>query len=265
MGELIKNIIKYPAFLVQFTRWKLGFCRRLRMYDPIFVFQMGKVASRSIYEPLAKTYEGAVIHGHALIYPDHEHTPGEVRELYRYLHSDRPPKRLYIISMTRDPIARNISAFFMNFCKYTGVKVEDSKFSMDELRELFLKNWPHDGPLDWFQHYMHGAFDIDVYATPFPAVGYAQYEQGFVRLLVFRSELENEVKNKCVRDFLKMPQFKLEHKNTGAQMDYGDLYRAFKEQVRLPKAYVDRMCDSKYFKHFYSQDFIENVRKRWTE
>lgn len=265
MNEFIRRVIAYPAFLVQFTRWKLGFCRKLRMHDPIFIFQMGKVASRSIYKPLVKTYAGAVIHGHAFIYPDHEHTPGEVRELYRYFHSDKPPKRINVISMTRDPIARNVSAFFMNFWKYTGVRVEDSKFSMEELRELFLKNWPHDGPLTWFQRNIHAHFGIDIYATTFPSHGYGQYEKGSVRLLIFRCELEDEVKNKCVRDFLRMPQFQLVHDNIGVQMDYGDLYRAFKEQIRLPKLYVDNMCDSKYFKHFYPPEFIEIVRKRWSE
>lgn len=263
MNEFVRKAIIFPVFLVNFTRWKLGFCRRLRMHDPIFVYQMGKVASRSIYESLYKTYAGAFIHGHAFIYPDH--TPGEVRELYRYLHSDKPPNRMYVISMTRDRIARNISAFFTNFERIIGVKVEDSKFSIDQLRELFLKNYTHHEPLDWFDANIRLYFDIDVFATPFPCCGYAQYEKGPVRLLIFRCELEDEVKNKCVSDFLKMPQFRLVSTNIGTEKVYGGIYREFKKQVRLPKVYVDRMCDSKYFKHFYNPGFIENVRKRWSE
>ena len=65
-NELIKKAIAYPAFLAKLMKWKLGFCRRLRAHDPIFVYQMGKVSSRSIYEPLYHNFNGAVIHGHAL-------------------------------------------------------------------------------------------------------------------------------------------------------------------------------------------------------
>jgi hypothetical protein len=265
MDEFVRKATELPAFLVNYTKWKLGFCRRLRKYDPVFVFQMGKVGSKSITATLRKTYVGAVIHGHALIYPDHDHTPGEVRELYRYLNSEKPPKRINIISMTRDPISRNVSAFFMNFERYNKIRAEDSKFSLEELRDLFLKNYSHDEPITFFDVSILKHFDIDVYATPFPSCGYNQYEKGPVRLLIFRCELDDEVKNKCVRDFLNMQKFKLVRDNIGEQKTYGEIYRKFKENVRLPKAYVDRMCESRYFKHFYSSDFIENVRKRWSE
>lgn len=263
MNEFIKKAVRYPGHLARFARWKLGFCRRLRTHDPIFVYQMGKVASHSIYEALRRTYAGAVIHSHGFR-PDYGQ--GEVEELYRYWNSRKPPRRMHVISMVRDPVTRNISAFFENFRKTAGVELEDLNCGVKELRELFLKKYPHDQPLTWFDTGMLRHFDIDVYATPFQPCGYARYEKGAIRLLVLRCELDDETKNKCVGDFLGMPDFRSVRANVGdIKSSYGELYRAFKEQVRLPREYVDRLCESKYFRHFYAPEFIESVRKRWSE
>jgi len=38
-----------------------------------------------------------------------------------------------------------------------------------------------------------------------------------------------------------------------------------KKEAKFPKNFVDKMCDSKYFRHFYDSEYIESVRQRWTK
>jgi len=155
--------------------WQLGFCRQLRRHPPVFVFQMGKVSSRSVSEPLQVIYRGAVIHDHVF---EGDRMQGETRELKKYLNGPNPPEKLYIISLVREPIVRNISTFFANFERYTGAKCESSSYDIPALKQLFLQNFPHRQPLEWFDERMKRYFDIDVYSKPFPECGYARYERG---------------------------------------------------------------------------------------
>ncbi len=252
----------FPSFLYRYTQWRLGFCRRLRSHEPIFIFQMGKVGSRSISDVLARQYKGAVIHGHAFsqFYPQ-----GEVKELYRYVHGPKPPARIAMISPIREPIARNISAFFQNFEYYTGEDPGSCTLSLDEVRSIFIEKFTHDEPLEWFNRCLKPNFGIDVFDTPFPDVGFATYETPSVRLLVFRLELPHVHKQQLLQGFLNMPSFALGSTNKSSDKPYSTLYRRFLSEVKLPRSLVDGMCDSKYFRHFYPPDFIETVRGSWTK
>jgi len=242
--------------------WQLGFCRQLRRHPPVFVFQMGKVSSRSVSEPLQVIYRGAVIHDHVF---EGDRMQGETRELKKYLNGPNPPEKLYIISLVREPIVRNISTFFANFERYTGAKCESSSYDIPALKQLFLQNFPHRQPLEWFDERMKRYFDIDVYSKPFPECGYARYERGPCSLLVFRMEIDDEVKNREIGSFLGIPEFRVTRANPTEGKVCGELYSAFKKQVQFSPDFVNMFCESRYFRHFYSADFIEKTRARWTE
>ena len=162
-------------------------------------------------------------------------------------------------------MGRNISAFFENFERDTGSRYADHDFSMTQLRELFLKNYNHEIPLVWFDKNIKENFDVDVYASPFPADGVKSYRKGNVRLLVMRSEIEDSSKISAIRDFLNLPGFDLIKRNVGSQKEYADEYRQFIKSVKLPADYVTRMVNSKYFNHFYGSHHAPEVKRRWAE
>lgn len=260
--SIVQRIVEYPEFLYNFTRWKLGFCRRLRKHPPVFVYQMGKVASRSLEESLSAQYRGEVIHSH-WFYPDHG--PGEARELYKYWHSQDPPDCLYIISLIRNPLDRNISAFFQNFKDMTGYEPRDYPSTLNALKETFLNKFEHHIPLVWFDELIKGNFGIDVYERPFPDRGYDTFANGNARLLLLRVEEDDATKTHAVKQYLELPHFVLNRKNVSKTKDYGDLYQSFKNEVRFPKSYVDTICHSKVFQHFYNREDEANTRARWQE
>ncbi|HWQ93116.1 MAG TPA: putative capsular polysaccharide synthesis family protein [Clostridia bacterium] len=239
---------------------RLAFERALRQAIPVLVYQMGKVGSSSVRWSLLQQYPGAALHLHFFA-PDHPDY--QVRRLYRWAIAERRP--VNVISLTREPIGRNVSAFFQNFKRDTGVPFAQSTFSLRELRTLFLSKARHDTPLVWFDRHTFRHFGIDVFETPFPESGVALYTRHNVRLLVLRSELADDQKEAAIREFLALPGFKLQNFNVGAQKEYAATYKAFRAQVTLPPDYVERMCQSKYFNHFYDRTTINAVRQRWLE
>jgi hypothetical protein len=236
------------------------FDANLKRNTPVFIYQMGKVASSSVNFSLNRVYPGVVLHAHSFG-PDHHEW--RIRRLFERTVLEGNP--LDIISLTREPIGRNISAFFENFERDTGSRYANHEFSMTELREQFLNNYDHEIPLVWFDKNIKDNFDIDVYASPFPDEGVESYRKGNIRLLVLRSEIEDNLKISAIRDFLHLPEFDLHQRNVASQKEYADEYRQFVKSVKLPSDYLTRMINSKYFNHFYDSNLAEEVRRWWAE
>jgi hypothetical protein len=231
---------------------------QLDQFVPLLIYQMGKVGSHSIYYSLKKVYPGLVLHNHTFSFDDRD---WRVRKLHHHCVVKKKP--LNIISLTREPIGRNISAFFHNFKRDTGVSYLKSNFSLEELKRLFLDNYNHDIPLDWFDKHIKSEFGIDVYEKPFPLIGWATYTHKNARLLVIRSEIEDSAKISAIKKFLDLPIFELKRKNVGENKLYAETYQAFKNKIHLPSEYVNKMCDSKYISHFYTKNFVDSLRQKW--
>lgn len=216
---------------------------------------MGKVASSSIFSSLTKQYSGAVGHAHHI---------GDDNwmsvELYQWSLDNNPLK---IITLIREPIGRNVSAFFQLFEGHTGTSFDKSTLTTDELKELFLDNLDHDRPISWFDKNIKKHFGIDVYSKPFPEQKFITFKKNNVSLLLLRFDLEDSTKESLIRDFLDFPEFKIKRANLSSKKDYFHTYKDFQKNVKLPESYLDKMCDSTYFKHFFPKEEIEQVRSRW--
>lgn len=226
---------------------------------PLFVFQMGKVASTTIFNSLRAQYPGIVVHDHSF---REDHPNRWARNLHRWYHAGES-RPLKIISPVREPVGRNVSAFFHNFRRDTGVPYPRQDFNLEELRELFLENYLHDIPLKFFDK-IEREFGIDVYSRPFPEKGWQQLENGRgVQLLILRHDLPDAVKAEIIGTFAGIAGFTLESANIGEEKIYADTYRAFRERVTLPERYLERMAESEYFRHFYSGETIREVCEQW--
>lgn len=259
--DILKQVIPKP-FKLLIKKWAdlILFELKLRRATPIFVYQMGKVGSSSVYRSLLKQYAGVVLHAHSFS-PNHKNS--HIRRLYQW--AILKSQSLNVISLTSEPIDRNVSAFFQNFERDTGVPYANSSFSFKELNTIFLSNYMSDIPLEWFDKNILANFGIDVFATQFPENGTSTHSHKNTKLLVIRSEISDDDKGKAIVDFLGLTSFKLHRTNIGEEKDYSKTYKNFKDKVLLPSDYVARMCDSRYFNHFYSKEVIEATRKKWSE
>jgi hypothetical protein len=188
-------------------------------------------------------------------------------------------KKWKVITLTREPVGRNISTFFENLeikslnsnGKY---KIKSDYYNIDsiivkednlgELVDFFFSKLNHRSPLDFFDNELHKVFNVDVYANEFPkSKGYKIYRTLKADILLIRVEDLNRVAQQAFKEFLEIENFSLIDENVSEDKNYALLYKAFKDKIHLPDSYLDQLYCSKYMQHFYSIEEINNFRSRW--
>jgi hypothetical protein len=237
---------------------------------------MGKVGSRSVTDSLIKHGLHPVIHIHRMNpeniqrvraeHQKHNHKPqNEKIGLWLYKNicgTDR--QKAKVITLVREPISRNISAFFQNYQRFAGAKYKRSNFQTDKLIEQFFSEYRHEVPLTWFDNEIKQTLGIDVYKYGFPKeLGHLEIRKARIDLLVIKMEIPDRSKAAAIAKFLDLENFQLKRSNIGYQKKYSEAYREFKKKIFLPQAYVDQMLTSKYAQHFYSNGELEDMRRAW--
>lgn len=239
-----------------------GFRQALQAHTPVFVFQVGKVGSKSIVHSLGKYFDGPLVHAHQFK-PDHYFW--KTRELYQYYQGSG---KIDIITLVREPVSRNMSSLFHNFEDQTGEKIlsaESKKLALESLIKTMtgLPAKKRTAVVTWLDRNIKHFFGINVYDYPFPEQGYATYENGAYRVLLMKAEIKDSDKEAAIRQFLNLSAFKLENTNVGSEKAYAGLYHDFKNKARFPKAYLDELIDTPYFRHFYTAEDEQRVREKW--
>jgi Putative capsular polysaccharide synthesis protein len=252
-------------------------------HPPVLVYQMGKVGSSSVYFSLKELGIKPVFHPHFLlpflVRDDREVFDESIKSSLKmkfkkivarrngyfiYKNIIAAKRKVKVISLTREPISRNISAFFQSFERETGKRYEDANFTPQELTDIFIKFYPHHIPLQWFDENIKKCLGIDIYEYAFPKEqGFLSIHKDNIDLLVIKSEIADNVKEQAIADFLGLKEFKLARMNVGENKSYRDMYKAFKQALKLPSSYVEEMCNSKYFNHFYTEEEIKKVFAQW--
>jgi hypothetical protein len=268
---------------------------------------MGKVGSRTLLASLRQNKEVASIfspiHLHSLNTQIMGRLENQYRESWSCLRStgvarrktypmhiwrsqvisrliERNPDRQWtIVTLVREPIRRNVSAFFqmldVPLCfNTTRFLTTDPEMVVEELLDLFRRHFVignestrvHDRPLTWFETELQHVFGIDVFQSTFPRdQGFDTYENRKARVLVIRLEDLDRVGPKAITEFLGISGFKLSQANVSADKAYADVYELFRSRLRLGTNYVRRMHDAEYSKHFYSPEELDNAVSQWIE
>lgn len=270
------------------------FLSNLQNKEHLLLYQMGKVGSSTILNSLYASELNKVFAIHRVYYltqtginfmqnyagkayGDFSNFPYSFKSQIwrsRFLSNKLNKKYLShtkckIITFVREPIARNISAFFQTYDWFVSMPEEQYKNNreayLQEVSKNFFEKYPHDMPLTWFDDELKLAFGIDVFAREFPKnKGYKIYEGEFVDVLVLKLEKMNEIINDAIEKFLNIKSFRLIKSNIGKDKNYSALYKDLLPSIVIPKSYIERMYNSKYTKHFYSQEEIENFKIKWS-
>jgi hypothetical protein len=275
--------------------WLYGTWRFRRMQNhqrqPLLVYQMGKVGSSSVYQallPLRNSY--SLYHVHTLdealinsglqaykqtfgvrhIVPDHLMAS---RHLLRDLAAGQPRGRWKVLSMVRDPVARNISSFFQDLeLQHPEFHFAQKRASLgtqqlvDELIELFLNHHDHTEPLEWCDRELLNILGLDVYAIPFPHErGWQVYENPLADLLLLRLEDLSTAIPQATPSFLAGLQVSVPVANAAADKRYGELYKEFKKKLHLPDSYLKAMYESRFSTHFYTANECAAFYKYWSQ
>jgi hypothetical protein len=269
---------------------KISITRSNIKANTIIVYQMGRVGSNSIKESLEQAYRSRaantkVLHGHYLnnfeelekrAKTDLENptnfieginsTARALRQSMMKMHEDQ---RLKLISLVRDPVARNVSTFCFalnGFLPGWEKKVAEHALTIDELHRIFLSKRAYVlTAFYWFEEQMEPVFDIDVYATPFPRErGYQIYSSSKADLLLLRLESLDHCAKEAFHEFLGLPDFKLSNINRGDDLKTGELYRLFKKKP-LPYDYIEWTYSFRLARHFYTEEELRRFAATWAQ
>ncbi len=249
--------------------------------DPILIYQMGKVGSRTVYASLdALHLDVPIYHLHFLnnttrvekwvkeFYPHRQAYP--MLRVAKKVWADmqqHPNKHWNLISMVRAPVPHEISVYFHALDAYFRdfeTRQETDPTFPQTVAEYFMAHVIDETPGEWFDLQVKNLFGIDVYATPFPKErGYAVYAKDNIRLLVMRLEDFNQILVPVVSEFLNIPAFEIVRDNVGEDKAYAKVYREAMPHLKLAPDYLARKHSSRYARHFYTPQELEASIARW--
>lgn len=261
-----KATTKKLSFSKKFKKWFLN--------DEInLVYTMGKVGSSTVVNSM-RNIDISVIQAHYLTFnrrgsyfvlPERGFL-GSIRDFYKTLTvklknkiwlKATKNKKIRVITLVREPVARNISAFFEQKHYIT-----DKELNVKELTELFWKYANHQAPLIWFDKEIKNLFGIDVYNYKLTDEKFIKIEDRNIELLVLRLEDLNESR-KIISDFLGRKDFEIVRANISERKEYADKYTKFKNEIEIPNDYLNKMYNTKYMRHFYTKEEINKFREKY--
>lgn len=242
----------------------------------LLVHTMGRVASTAVQRALQEHLERDVFHVH------HVNPVVLARQVARAGSMDKAARSVLdgldaacalirhsghvkIISLVRDPIARNISALFADVRRGIGPEQLDEILAdtqkISERWARFYDNVPNE----WFDIEMLDTFGIDVYSRPFPPQGVGHYSNGRAELLVLRCELDDEAKAAAIAQFVGAEGLRLGRENDGSRRgEFDSRYRRFCAAIDLDADYVAGVASSRYMRHFYAGTTATEYVQQWT-
>jgi hypothetical protein len=263
--------------------------------DPLIVYQVGKVGSRSIANLLASlNLNRKVYHIHSLrpqtlrqirkIY--YGEAPGcwfkrylprsnhllQSYFLYRHLNRGlgRRRRQWQVVVMIREPVARNVSSFFQTLDLRIPdfiEKYQTNLITIDQLQRIFIEEFEgHQDPLVWLDEELKAMLGVDVYATPFPKTkGYQIYQGEMADILLIKLEMLNQCAQDAFKEFLGIDAFVPPRDNVASDKEYARIYKDFLQSLALPVSYLDTMYRSKFVNHFYSNEEIHRFLAKWSK
>ncbi len=266
--------------------WRFHFRRALRRSlrgttPPVLVYTASKVASSAVTHALASVEGQSVFHVHMISAANIREIGAAMRRrgLARVGKDMNDPedmgllladelihtrRRARVVSLVRDPVARNISFYFQTLDVLWQQESAHERFTVERLLAEFHERFTHERGVDWFDMEFKPVLGIDVYAYPFPQrEGFLRIDSGPYEVLLMRHDLDDRLKEKCLADLIRVPKVTLTPRNVGAEKPYSEAYGEFLRRVVLSEDYVDRLLGSKYARHFFSPEELVRVRAKW--
>jgi hypothetical protein len=234
---------------------------------------MGKVGSTSIYDALSEVNikpiqlhvldadrNDRIVQEHqqrGFAIPEHILDARRVQSLIA-----NPDEKFRIISLVRDPVARNLSALFESWDVYPPAYNEVE--GPAKLAEWFVMNFDYS-VLGWFDQEIKAQTGIDVYAHPFDHESKRLIiETNNIKMLVLRSEDSQEEKEKSLEAFLEVPKVTLGFTNSSEGKPTAELWRTMKRNAKVSSILAGIVYSSKLVRHFYTMEEADAFQQVWT-
>ena len=251
--------------------------------DMYIVHQMGRVASMTMVNTLKSAMpDTPIYHTHYLNIPMLQQRIAEMdrkgqrhnQRHYQVSQALAPLLPQYldehhwkVVTVVRDPVARNVSAFFLSIERYIPNfyrRFEQQQIAMPQVVELFLRDYNHNIPLEWLDDEIKMPFGVDVYQQPFAADrGYSIIHHNTVDLLILKLESLQSCYRDAFKEFVGIENASLQDTHITKKDDTHGAYKSLLKVMRLPEEYLDRMYSSKYAAHFFTEREIDSFKHKW--
>lgn len=216
----------------------------------ILVYQMGRVGSVAVRKALNAAGVQAE-HVHYLHYGGEYSASPRNRDLLHTIQAAEMPWN--VVSLVRNPIERNLSEF---------IRTLQTSLPSDKevVMHNFVNKYNHMWPLIWFDMELNKTFNIDIYSMPFNKKhGWSTYNYPGLNLLIIQLEKLDKLAAKAFNAWIGLKNFSVPiYNSTIAPRSY---YRDYiKKNLTLNDTFLNFMYNSKYVKHFYSQEDIERMK-----
>ncbi len=274
-----------PFLNTTFETLNKAFLRLRAERTPVYILQMGRVGSVSVYTAVKAAYQEIsldvpVYHKHYIssfeliverIQADLKDPAPALqfdRQLRDTLLSDiQAGQPVKIISLVRDPVARNVSTFFYAFPQFIPdwkEKEAQKLLPASELNTIFESKQRFIlTAFNWFDEQIKDTLGLDIFAVPFDKTqGWQIYEKGLVKLLILRMEDLYRTGEDAVRKFINLPHLKMVKVNTGEEREAYELYRRFLIHP-ISQEYLEMTYSTQLARHFYTDEETERFIARW--
>jgi len=237
---------------------------------------MGKVGSSAVVEAIARTGR-PVFHIHRM---EAGHLQ-RMRDERQALGWHNPPipshdrlglmlrekviargRRAKIVTLVRDPIARNLSSYFEHLDAIWQTPDAHQAIPLDRLITGFFERYPHHDPLTWFDEEMKPVLGIDLYDHPFSPDGHLTVHTDRFDLLILKSEATSDIKQTALSHFLGS-DIVVSEANATRLTRKGGVYAEFLSAIRFSPVYIDKMLNARYARHFYGGEEREALRRKY--
>jgi len=160
----------------------------------------------------------------------------------------RQKHRYLYISLVRDPIARNLSAYFENrhFLSAHDRQITDPH----QVLAHFHATYTHRQPLTWFAREFETQLGIDVYAQAFPQQQKFSYDAA-TNTVIFRTDCPDATKSAVLSQLLAR-DITVGRSNLGTQSDYHALYAQVQATASFDPTFVQQTYDTRFARHFWT-------------
>lgn len=258
--------------------------------DAVYVvYQMGKVGSSSVHESLRRAAIGTLHKVHYLAdeglatarrrYSEfatrlpvpYEETSEHVRALLR---AGSPTIRWKVVTLVREPIARDVSAYIQmvdltNPDLVAGDEPQVGRIARAVAAQFIGFDETTNYTCRWFDDEFRRVFGLDVFSYPFDhARGWQRITQGALDVLVLRLEDLDRVFEEALFEFTgkRVPLIYMSSRSpTKLQAAYRqDVYQQVLSRVRISELTCRSVYQSRYARHFYTPAELAAFQDHWS-
>ncbi len=239
-----------------------------KLYETILVLTPRKVGTTSVAKSIAKCAVHSIQTDRVCLGNWTKEKNPDRREVLGILHKE---KKVKIISLIREPIARAISDYFygMEISGYLRDYIPVGSDIYDGIR-IFLEKETKIGNygyvFDWFNTEIKDMFGIDIYQYPFDREkGYQIIYKDNIELLLLKME-KLDVCQDIIGKFVGAENFKLIRDNVGTEKLYKFAYTELKKTIKIPEPIIDFYYkENAAMDHFYTEKEKELFTEKWLE